>query len=120
MSTIAEIEVIGVVGSVRADKSKEGDDYVTLSVAHRKNKKDAQGKWSSDTEWFSVFSSNPKHIEMCRNIAKGDLVRVVGEFKIRHYENNGKTQIETTIYARSIKVTQRKKKEKEENNDGCS
>ena len=115
---LAEIELIGRVGFLEF-KENENGRFIKLSVGCSKPKKIGD-EWEENTTWFKVIMSGDKRVEYLSDLSKGDLVRVVGEIRIKETcKQDGTPYKDVCVFAEKVKrLSKSFKAESNEGNEG--
>lgn len=98
--------------------SKNGRDYLHLSLATHKSWLTKDNAWESRTDWHTLISWNRHVIDKAPMWHKGDAVLVDGELVSYDLENEGKHQRNTAIECRDLKVLKKWKVEGTETTKG--
>lgn len=85
-----KVILCGKAGRDAEEKTKE---FVVFTLATSENRKTAEGKWETLTEWHNIVCGKFT-FEKAKNVKKGDNVLVEGKIRTREYNNQKYTQIE--------------------------
>ncbi len=94
MSYLNAVTLVGFVGAdpERQQAKENGAKFTVLSVATQRSWKNADGEWSSKTEWHRVVLFRPRLAEhVATTIKKGAHVLVEGELVSSTYERPNST-----------------------------
>lgn len=98
MSGIAEITIVGNVGRDPEVRFTAGGKSVTsFSVAVSTGKKNADGSWTDETDWFRVAAFGDMGERVSEQLRRGSRVLVLGRFKARTWTDKdgaAKTSLE--------------------------
>jgi single-strand DNA-binding protein len=110
MASFNKVIVMGNLGQdpeLRYTLSQKA--VTTLSIATDRPVKDANGKWTEQTDWHRAVVW-AKDAERCAEyLKKGDPVFIEGRLQTRQYEKDGKKQYATEIVAESVRFLGRAK-----------
>lgn len=93
---------VGRIGRVDEPRKAGSADVISYSLAVTKSYKDRDGKWQDVTTWIPCDSWGPQAGYVERNIAKGDLVAVLGELEIQEWEKDGVKHRKPAIRVREV------------------
>ena len=80
-----------------------GTPVTSFSLAVNKNRRDQNGEWVEDTEWFRVTAWERQAESVNQYLAKGRRVFVDGRLSTRQYTSNS-GESRTSLEVRAIKV----------------
>ena len=112
------VVVIGNVGRDPEVKHTESGKVVgKFSVAVSETWRGKDGEQKEETQWVPVacFGHLAETVE--KFVTKGQLVVVVGKYKVRKYEYEGQTKYSTEVVADRIQFGSGKKKDDEQNHE---
>jgi len=98
---LKELTVIGCLGNdAEVKQSKDGNSYISFSVAVNSGYKDKNGNWINSTTWANVtYFKESKVVEYLK---KGKLVYVKGKVKWEINFSNGNEYLNTYLTANEI------------------
>jgi single stranded DNA-binding protein len=108
MNDLNEVILTGRLGQ----DSQVYEKITRISIAVSKNsKKDADGKWTSETDWINCLMFGQV------NISKGTRLKIWGSIANNNWEKDGIKHKDNQIIVQTYKVFQDKKKEQNQNNE---
>lgn len=111
MFSLNKVSLIGRIGNnPELKKTKNGHDYVTISLATNESiKNKSTGEWSTNTSWHRIKMYDPWASVAARNLEKGSIVYIEGSIKYLEYEKDGIKKYSTEILCRNVVVVDKKK-----------
>jgi single-strand DNA-binding protein len=95
-----------VVGDVDIRYSGGGTAFARVRVVADKSKKDDNGEWQKEKEfWANVTAFGKTAENLAESVAKGDLIEVVGQIETREYEKDGQKRTSVDIAANRVAVS---------------
>ena len=98
------MELVGVVGAVRKDRT--GNNLTAhFSVVTNYTYKDREGQPVIETTWHAVRAFSGKDVKCLETLDPGARVKVVGRLRnCRYTDNTGADRTATEVYATSLKI----------------
>jgi|SRR5690606_11987160 len=101
---MADIQIVGNVGSIDLRFTPGGKAVVSISVAENHRKKDGN-EWVDDgTTWWRVSAWERQAETLAEHVQKGARVLVTGTVKSREYEKDGEKRTSYDVTARHVAV----------------
>jgi single-strand DNA-binding protein len=108
------VRIQGNLGSKpEIKKTKEGNEYATLSVAVSERFYDTnKGQWvDTEARWFRGTAWEPLEISIAKNLEKGSIIDVEGRLTINEYKDkDGKQHQDYEITVTDLSEIVRQKK----------
>ena len=104
MEQLNKVELVGVVGAVRKDRT--GNNLTAhFSVVTNYTYKDREGQPVIETTWHAVRAFSGKDVNCLEALDPGARVKVVGRLRnCRYTDNTGADRTATEVYATSLKI----------------
>src|SRR5690554_6870139 len=102
--TMADISLVGNVGSSELRFTNAGKAVLSLSVAENHRKRDGNAWVDDGTTWWRVTAWERQAETLAEHVQKGDRVLVAGTVKSRDWEKDGETRTNYDVTARHVGV----------------
>lgn len=97
---VCQITLVGNLGrDPEMRYSKDGKAVTTMNVAVSHGRKQPDGTWTDETDWFRVSVFGPAAERAAEKLRRGSRVCVVGRFSTRSYEKDGVTRLSLEVAA---------------------
>ena len=102
-----------IIGNLGRDPemryTPSGQAVTQFTVAVNRNRKDQQGEWQEETEWFRVVAWGPLAERTAEYLRKGNKVFVEGRIQTRQWEGqDGQKRYTTELVANTIQNLERR------------
>ena len=105
-----QVTLIGHVGRDAVQKEYNGKTVTSFSLAVSRNRKGADGEWTSKTTWYEVSAFGPIGDSLVTEATKGENMLIIGRLEAREYtKKDGSAGVSLDVTVDKAMPLERKK-----------
>lgn len=112
MMNFAHVQLTANVGPISSTKDFGNDRKLAQFQAAVNRRFTRQGETVEETDWYTVKSTNPMHVNLIEKLRKGQRLCVMGRLEIKTFErNDGSKGTAVEVWADHIYYADAKREE---------